>query len=129
MFDHVAVNAEASSTERASLCEVQERWLDDTVVLSVRGELDMFSAAPLREVLDRAFDKSPSALIVDLSNLDYLALTGMTVLTTAHEQAGTTTRFGVIANGPATRRPITLTALDSFLTFYLSLDDALNNLA
>ncbi|MET0701489.1 MAG: STAS domain-containing protein [Mycobacterium sp.] len=129
MFEQVVNDADVRTTGRPSNCEVEERWLDGTVVLSVRGELDMLSASPLLEMMDRAFDKSPSALVIDLTNLSSLDATGMTVLTTAHEKSGATTRFGMVANGPATRTPITLTAMESFLTLYLSLDDALTNLA
>ncbi|POX07967.1 anti-anti-sigma factor, partial [Serratia marcescens] len=42
-----------------------------------------------------------------------------------YEKLGKDTGFGVVARGPATRRPIHLTGLDKTFPLYPTLDDAL----
>ncbi|BCI92312.1 hypothetical protein NIIDMKKI_75180 [Mycobacterium kansasii] len=45
--------------------------------------------------------------------MDFLASAGMTVLVTANAQVVAPTRFAVVADGPATSRPIKLMGIDS----------------
>lgn len=109
--------------------EVGQHQLDQAVVLSVSGEIDMVSAPQLGEAIHTALAAGPSALIVDLSKVDFLASAGMTVLVTAQAEVAPPTRFAVVANGPATSRPIKLTGLDSVVSLYSTLDSALSRIA
>ncbi|OOK76118.1 putative stage II sporulation protein [Mycobacterium kansasii] len=61
--------------------------------------------------------------------MDFLASAGMTVLVTANAQVVAPTRFAVVADGPATSRPIKLMGIDSVFPLYLTLDSALSSLA
>jgi anti-anti-sigma factor len=109
--------------------EVGNRQVADAVVLSVSGEVDMLSAPQLAEAIHTASAAGPAALIVDLSKVDFLASAGMTVLVTAQAEVTPPTRFAVVANGPATSRPIKLMGLDSVLSIHSTLDDALSGIA
>jgi len=73
--------------------------------------------------------KEPEALIVDLSRVDFLASAGMTVLIAAHREVAPSARFGVVADGPATSRPLKIIGIDTIVDVYRTLDDALNEFA
>jgi anti-sigma B factor antagonist len=109
--------------------QVGNHHVDQAVVLSVSGEVDMLSAPRLAEAIHTALAASPAALIVDLSKVDFLASAGMTVLLTAQDEVVPPTRFAVVAHGAATSRPIQLTKLDSVLPLYTTLDSALESVA
>lgn len=66
----------------------------------------------------------PAALIVELSAVDFMGSVGLRILVAAQERIGGPDRFAVVADGPATRRPIQLTGLDETLTLYPTLDQA-----
>jgi anti-anti-sigma factor len=105
--------------------EVGKHQVDQTVVLTVSGEVDMLSAPQLAEAINTALATGPAGLVVDLSRVDFLASAGMTVLVTAQAEVAPPTRFAVVANGPATSRPIKLMGLDNVLSLYSTLDSAL----
>jgi anti-anti-sigma factor len=109
--------------------EVGKHQVDGAVVLGVSGEVDMLSAPQLADAIQTALAAGPPALIVDLSKVDFLASAGMTVLVTAQAEVTPPTRFAVVANGPATSRPIKLMGLDSILSIHSTLDDALTDIA
>lgn len=108
--------------------DVVERWVERIVVLTAVGDLDMLTAPVLTDAIQAAMRTGPSALIVDLSTLDFLASAGMSVLITAQRTTLLPSRFGVVADGPATRRPLELVGIDSIVSLYRTLDDALEDL-
>ncbi|ORV81530.1 anti-anti-sigma factor [Mycobacterium interjectum] len=109
--------------------DVGKHQVDDAVVLTVSGEVDMLSAPQLAEAVRNALAETPPALIIDLTKVDFLASAGMTVLVTAQAEVAPPTRFAVVANGPATSRPIKLMGLDNVLALYSTLDSALSRIA
>src|ERR1700744_6017047 len=109
--------------------QVGKHQVDQAVVLTVSGEVDMLSAPPLAEAIRTALAARPAALIVDLSKVDFLASAGMTVLVTAQDEVEPPTRFAIVANGAATSRPIKLMGIDSVLSLYSSLDSALSSIS
>jgi anti-sigma B factor antagonist len=127
MVDHSAEAADSTASAQQDGLEVRKSLIGPVVVLSVRDEIDMLSAPRLTEAIRYELDKAPAGLIVDLSDVQFLASAGMSVLVAAQEQAGTSTRFGVVADGPATSRPIKLLGVDGFLSLYPTLDDALRD--
>jgi anti-sigma B factor antagonist len=106
--------------------EVGEHQSGQAVVLTVSGEVDMMTAPQLAEAIHNALASSPETLIVDLSNVEFLASAGMTVLVTAQADVVPPTRFAVVAEGPATSRPIKLMGIDTVLPLYSTLDGALS---
>ena len=109
--------------------QVRESWSDRLVVLSVCDVVDMLSAPRMSEAICDALGKAPAGLIVDLTGVHFLASVGMSVLVAAQEAADAmSVRFGIVADGPATSRPIRLLGIDAILALYPTLDDALRDL-
>jgi anti-sigma B factor antagonist len=95
------------------------------VVLRVAGEIDLVTAPQLEESVTRALSERPKVLVVDLTEVGFLASAGMSVLLAAHHQAGEDTDLRVVASGSATFRPLDLTGLAQALSIYPSLRAAL----
>ncbi len=95
-------------------------------VVRVSGEIDLVTAPALEHAIDAVVAESPTALVVDLSGVEFLGSVGLKILAATYEKLGTATQFGVVARGPATRRPIHLTGLDKTFPLYPTLDDALS---
>lgn len=107
---------------------VAEGWRGRIAVLSVRDAVDMLTAPQLSEAICAALAKAPDAVIVDLTDVDFLASVGMSVLVEAQEQASAkSVQFGVVADGAATSRPIKLLGIDTVLALYPTLDEALGD--
>jgi anti-anti-sigma factor len=107
-------------------------------VLAVSGEVDLSTAPAFEAAIAEALDPAPTALVVDLSGVDFLASAGLQTLVATQERVskdtGDTkdtkpTAFAVVANGPATSRPIQLTGLDEILSLYPSMAEAMAALA
>jgi anti-sigma B factor antagonist len=47
----------------------------------------------------------------------------------AHNKTGDTVRFAVVADGPATSRPLKITGIADLIAMHASLDDALQTFA
>jgi anti-sigma B factor antagonist len=98
---------------------------DGVSVVSVTGEIDLVTAPTLEQTLGTVLADTPTALVIDLSAVDFLGSVGLKILAATYEKLGKSTEFGVVARGPATRRPIHLTGLDKTFPLYPTLDDAL----
>jgi anti-sigma B factor antagonist len=109
----------------ASGFEVSVAWHDTVVVLGVSGTLDMVTAPQLTDSILTSLSNDPAAVVVDLTGVEFLASAGMTVLIAAHEQIGNSARFAVVADGPATGRPMRLVGIDKLLALHTTLDSAL----
>lgn len=108
---------------------VDETWIDGVVVISVSGCVDMLSAPWLTEAIDSALAKSPAGMIVDLSDVEFLASAGISVLITANGNPGHSGKFSVVADGPVTHRPLTLLGVSEIISLHRTQDEALNSLA
>jgi anti-sigma B factor antagonist len=107
--------------------EVGETWVDRVVVVSVSGMVDMLTAPQLTEAIATAAAKAPAGLIVDLSKVEFLSSAGMSVLVAAHGDVTLSARFGVVADGSATSRPITLLGINDLVALYRTLDAAVSD--
>ena len=129
MIDHLAKRDHFARSRHQQRFEVRESWHDRIVILSVRDAVDMLSAPELTEAICDALNKEPAGLIVDLTDVNFLASVGMSILIAAQEAADALSlRFGVVAHGAATSRPITLLGIDTILTLYPTLGDGLRDL-
>jgi anti-sigma B factor antagonist len=104
------------------------QYRDDIAVLAVGEVVDLDTAPALEEAIDSVLEEHPTALIVDLSAVTFLASVGLRLLVTTHERIGQEGQFAVVASGPATSRPIQLTNLDEVFALYPTLEDALAGL-
>jgi anti-anti-sigma factor len=101
-----------------------ESELDGLAVVSVGGSVDMLTAPGLSEAIDGALAKKPKGLIVDLSKVEFLGSAGISVLMKARDTLGDATPFCVVADGPATHRPLTLLGINELMSLCRRLDDA-----
>jgi anti-anti-sigma factor len=97
---------------------------DGVAVLAVTGEIDLATIPAFEAAITEALAQRPSALIVDMTNVDFLASAGLQALVATHEKVSGTAAFAVVADGPATSRPIELTGLDQILSLHPSVSDA-----
>ena len=105
-------------------CVISEEWIGRTVVISVAGVLDMLTAPQLEAGIAASLPKNPSAIIVDLTHVEFLASAGMGVLVDTYERAAGSAKFLVVADGPATSRPLNLLGLADMLGLHPTLDAA-----
>ena len=101
---------------------------DEITVLSVVGDIDVASGPQFETVVAAVLAGDPIALVIDLSNVDFLATAGLRILAATHEKmtlAGG--RFAVVADSPANRRPIQLTDLNQLFSLNRTLDDAITS--
>ena len=104
---------------------INEEWIGRTVVIAASGVLDMLTSPQLEAAITTSLQRNPAAIIVDLTDVDFLASAGMGVLVAARDQADGTVKFGVVASGPATSRPLKLVGLAEMIGLYDTLDEAL----
>jgi anti-anti-sigma factor len=105
--------------------DVEPYWAGRVMVLAVSGCVDMVTSGQLSDAIGVAAAQAPVGIVVDLSKTDFLASTGMSVLIQAHAEVTSTGQFGVVADGPATSRPMKLLGLDKVLGLYRTLGEAL----
>ncbi|WP_029108369.1 STAS domain-containing protein [Mycobacterium sp. URHD0025] len=106
-------------------CSVEESRVGDVSVVAVAGTVDMLTSPKLEEGITAAAKSSPSAIVVDLSAVEFLASAGMGVLVAAQEQLDDAVRFAVVADGPATSRPLKLVGIADVVDLFATLDEAL----
>lgn len=105
-------------------CVVAEEWVGSVVVVALTGVLDMLTSPRLEAAVAQALRKGPSALIIDLTNVNFLASAGMSALLAARDQVGSSAAFAVVADGPATSRPLTLVGLADVIGLYRTVQEA-----
>ncbi|MED5814194.1 STAS domain-containing protein [Mycolicibacterium sp. 050232] len=106
-------------------CSVKAGRVGEVSVVTVAGTVDMLTAPQLEEAISTAAKDSPSAIVVDLGAVEFLASAGMGVLVAAQEKLGDTARFAVVADGPATSRPLKLVGIAEVVDLFATLDEAL----
>lgn len=96
--------------------DVEER--DSAALLQVSGELDLASSPLLERELERAFhNEGPGLVIIDMSGLEFMDSTGLSVLIRAHNRAQETGhRLGVAGGSQQVRRLLSLTGVADRLT-------------
>ena len=107
----------------------RESEVDGLAVLAIGGSVDMLTAPGLSEAIEAALDKKPKGLIVDLSKVEFLGSAGISVLMKTRDTLGDATPFCVVADGPATHRPLTLLGINELMCLCRRLDDAISKLS
>jgi anti-sigma B factor antagonist len=106
-----------------------QTWVNDVVVVEVSGDVDMASAPELMTAIEWAGREEPAALVVNLTGATFLSVAGMNLLLDVHREMPSHRWFRVVADGPATSRPLQLLGIDSVVALYPTLDAALADLA
>ena len=109
----------------AAVGEVEERRVGDISVVAVSGTVDMLTAPKLEAAINAAAQSSPSAVVVDFTAVEFLASAGLGVLVAAHGDLAPAVKLSVVADGPATSRPLKLVGIADIVDLYATLDEAL----
>ena len=117
---------EAAISPQSVGLTIEEFWTGRTVVVAVAGDLDILTVPQLDSAIRSAMRTAPTALIVDLTKVEFLASIGMNLLVATHDEITPTARFGVVADGPCTSRPMKLLGIDCLIALYQTLGDALD---
>lgn len=90
----------------------------------------MLTTPQLAKAIQEALADAAASLIVDLSEVELLASVGIgALLVAAQQDVGTVGRFAVVADGPATSRPIKLLGVDSIVALFPTFEEALADVA
>ena len=82
----------------------------DAVVLTVRGEIDTLTAPAFTAAADELLSAADGTLVMDLSEVRFLASSGLAVLiSAAHRAEERGTRLRLVVTSRAVRRPLEIT--------------------
>ena len=85
-------------------------------VLLLQGELDLCTRERLRRAISSALKHLPQILVVDLSGLDFIDCSGLSVLVWAHKRLAEQDRQLLITGSkPIVRRVFCLAGADTYL--------------
>ncbi|MDI2029233.1 STAS domain-containing protein [Saccharopolyspora sp. TS4A08] len=101
-------------------------WSGRTLFVTATGEVELVNAPQLETVLDQATGDRPDVLVLDITAVTFLSSAGLAVFVRTHRNAeAADIRFRVVANNPATRRPIQLMGLDEEFDVFSDREEAL----
>ena len=90
---------------------------DGTVTVTVVGEVDTFTAPVLRASLDTQLEQQPTALVIDLCDVQFLGSAGLAVLVETQRSARSRdVGLRLVANTRAVTRPLEVTGLIDLFT-------------
>jgi anti-sigma B factor antagonist len=119
----------AAATPTATSCDIAEEWVGRVVVVSANGVVDMLTAPQLDQAIRAALANKPAGLVIDFTDVEFLASAGMGVLVAIHDEVTPDTRFCVVADGPATSRPLKLVGIADLIKLYATRDEAMSALS
>jgi anti-sigma B factor antagonist len=129
MYSEVMMAGEPESVvgnpRAAGGCIMDEQAVDDLAVLAISGTLDVLTSPELEARISAAVDRSPAGVVVDLSDVDFLGSSAMGALVAAHSDLTPGIRFVIVADGPATSRPLKLVGIADIIDIFATLDEAL----
>lgn len=85
----------------------------------------MLTSPQLETAIDGVLEQQPAGVVIDFTEVEFLASAGMGVLVAAHDKAGSEVAFSVVADGPATSRPLKLVGIADIVNLYPSLEEAI----
>ena len=108
--------------------EIEDRRADeDTHVVAVRGEIDLFTAPEFKQHVSAPIDAGVSHVIVDLTRTTFIDSSSLGVLIGAHRRLKL--RGGslvIVCDNETIIKTFRITGLDGVFTLVSSLDDALD---
>ncbi len=93
-------------------------------VVAIEGEIDTLTAGALARALDDLVADASAVLVVDLTDVTFLASSGLAVLIRAAHEAGER-RLRVVSAARAVRRPLEITGSDQLFDLYADRGTAL----
>ena len=125
---HEALEEEpATGVDTDPLVRVTSRVLSAAVVVEVAGEVDLATAEEVAVVVLAAFEGHPGTVVVDLTDVRFLASAGLSVLVQAERTARESNQLlhVVVGEHLSVARSLTTSGLANHLTLFHRLDDAL----
>jgi anti-anti-sigma factor len=98
---------------------------DGVAVVSIGGEIDLSTAPVFEAGIAEALEEDPPALVIELSEVMFMASVGLRILAATQEKVGKSIQIAVVADNVAASRPMQLTGLDKLISLYPTLDEAL----
>ena len=97
-------------------------------IISVKGEIDLYSSTMLREYIFTTIKQQPQVLIVDLDAVRYIDSSGIATMVEALQRANKSeTQFKVAGLAKNVLEVFELLKLEKVFTIYDSIDEALNS--
>ena len=121
--DRAGADDDPVTRDEGPVKEVVSR--DGNVVVRLAGELDLYNARTLREVLFGAADDAPQRLVVDLSEVAFIDSTALGVLIETRARLANRRAFILAAPGVETRRALEVSGLDRHFSLHETVDQAL----
>jgi len=101
--------------------------VDGHRVVSVRGEVDVYSAPTLRKCLQESMDDQHHDLIVDLTDIAFIDSTGLGVLVAGQNRAGELGgKLSVVCAQERVLKLFRITGLDEVFAIHSTRDEALS---
>jgi anti-anti-sigma factor len=99
---------------------------DHVAVVALAGELDVAGSAQLEQELERvSADLTPAALVLDLSELDFMDSTGLRLVVTAEQRSREEGRpFALVRGKEDVQRVFEITRMSDRLRFLESAQEA-----
>ncbi len=95
------------------------------LVIAISGSADMFDAPKLRDALRQFLARSETAILLDLTNLDFLGPGGLdAILSARQELPAPRGRIGLVNPHPEIRRMLEVTRLTRIFPIYDSVERA-----
>jgi anti-sigma B factor antagonist len=99
---------------------------DESVVVTIRGNLDIDSGTTLTTTLDQVLDRPAPRVVVDLSGIEFCDSTGLSALVVGHNRAAADGGWlRLAAPGEFLERLLGTVGLTSRLAVYPTVGDAL----
>jgi anti-sigma B factor antagonist len=104
-----------------------EQFSDGTCVISVTGELDMYTSSRFEEQLLDAVEEGPPGVIVDLSGCEFIDSTALGILITANRRLGyPAKRLSLVVSDRNILKTFEMTGLDRVFAIEATLAAAAN---
>jgi anti-sigma B factor antagonist len=98
----------------------------DAMIVRAEGQLDLHTAPTLQAEIDSALETKPPRVVVDLSGVDFMDSTGLSVIVATvaamREQGG---EVRVVTGADKITKVFTLTGVDQQVGLFGSLEEAL----
>ena len=97
----------------------------DTCVVKLGGELDLYNAPQVRDVLGEVCADGAERVVIDLSEVEFIDSTALGVLIEARTRLDNRRAFLLAAPGLETRRALEISGLDRHFGVHTSVSEAL----
>ena len=108
--------------------EIEDRKVDDdTHIVAVAGEIDLFTAPEFKQRVSAPLDEGRTQVVVDLTDTTFIDSSSLGVLIGAHRRLRRLEgQLVIVCSNDAIAKTFRITGLDGVFTIVPTLDEALN---